>query len=266
MRQLSFMLTNVGILITGPGVIMNAILGAFSQGKIKNANPKIVISSDKANAKVLKDASAKYGVKTAVIEYAGKRIPDDLFPDEVISNNEKISWKSNQHIQKELEDRWENYDKEIARVLQEHDVTPENGLVCLAEYRLLLSNKLVHLYKNRIMNIHPSLLPSFPGWRDTIKNTLDYGVKITGVTAHLVSDVLDAGPTIAQVPVPIFDDDDVGTLRKRMVVEACKLYPYCINLFASRRLVIEGDRTCGMEWKEGLKGDHDAWSYTNYLI
>src|SRR3712207_1279689 len=112
---------------------------------------------------MLEIVSQKYGVKTEILEYSGKRIKDEYLPDNSLSEEATKEWKSNSDIQQKLTERWENYDKKLFAVLCENEVTPQNGLVCLAEYRLIISNELARLYEDRIMNIHPSLLPSFPG-------------------------------------------------------------------------------------------------------
>jgi folate-dependent phosphoribosylglycinamide formyltransferase PurN len=258
---------NLGILITGPGTIMNSILSAWSEGRIKNITPRIVISTSGSNASILNEVSKKYGIKTTIVEYSGTKIRDESLPDEIFSDNDEMKWISSQGIQEEMEIRWKSHDKEIYELLCENSVTPENGLVCLAEYRLLISNRLVNLYHNKMMNIHPSLLPSFPGWKDVLKNTLERGVKVTGVTVHFVTNILDSGPIIAQIPVPIFDGDDPTALRKRLLDEACKLYPYCINLFATGKLhgKIEGQRVQCSCWSEACKSDNSLWSFVNHL-
>jgi phosphoribosylglycinamide formyltransferase 1 len=257
---------NIGILITGSGTIMNAILSAWSQGKIKNAEPKIVISSSKENASALETVSKRYGIRTEIIEYNGSKINDDYIPDNSISKDWKTQWKSNSDIQDKLNSRWQNYDKKIFELMLDSGVSPEDGLICLAEYRLLVSNELARLYKDRIMNVHPSLLPSFPGWRDVLENTLKYGVKISGVSVHLVNDVLDSGSIIAQIPVPVFDGDDTASLRQRLLEEACKLYPYCINLFTTNQTQRKKGLLQGSRWKETLRTDDNLWSYTDLLI
>jgi phosphoribosylglycinamide formyltransferase-1 len=117
------------------------------------------------------------------------------------------------------------------------------------------------------MNIHPSLLPSFPGWRDVLENTLKYGVRVSGVTVHMVNDILDSGQILAQVPVPVFDSDDATSLRQRLLEEACKLYPYCINLIvAADQKYLKTVGFKGATWKEALKTDSSLWSYRDHLI
>jgi phosphoribosylglycinamide formyltransferase 1 len=197
---------NLGILISGRGSNMESILNFLKENNIADICPKIVISS-KPEADGLKKAS-KFGV-----------------PTRVISNNSK-GW---------------DYDREIINILQEYDVNPENGLVCLAGYMRLLSPELVRKYKMRIMNIHPSLLPSFPGLNSQ-KKALDYGVKVTGCTVHFVDEGLDSGPVIAQKHVNVLDHDTFETLSQRILVQEHILYPYCVKLFSEKRLLVEGRR------------------------
>ncbi|HET6715567.1 MAG TPA: phosphoribosylglycinamide formyltransferase [Nitrososphaeraceae archaeon] len=197
---------NLGILISGRGSNMESILNFLKENNIADICPKIVISS-KPEAEGLKKAS-KFGV-----------------PTRVVSNNSK-GW---------------DYDSEIISILQEYDVNPENGLVCLAGYMRLLSPEFVRKYKMRIMNIHPSLLPSFPGLNSQ-KKALDYGVKVTGCTVHFVDEGLDSGPVIAQKHVAVLDNDTFETLSERILVQEHILYPNCVKLFSENRLLVEGRR------------------------
>ncbi len=197
---------NLGILISGRGSNMESILNFLKENNIADICPKIVISS-KPEAEGLKKAS-KYGV-----------------PTRVVSNNSK-GW---------------DYDSEIINILQEYDVNPENGLVCLAGYMRLLSPEFVRKYKMRIMNIHPSLLPSFPGLNSQ-KKALDYGVKVTGCTVHFVDEGLDSGPVIAQKHVAVLDNDTFETLSERILIQEHILYPNCVKLFSEKRLLVEGRR------------------------
>src|SRR3712207_5576175 len=96
---------------------MNAILSAWSEGKIKNAVPKIIISSSKENASALEAASKKYGIRTEIVKYHGSKIKDDYIPDNSISKDWVIQWKSNPDIQHKLRERWERYDKKIFELM-----------------------------------------------------------------------------------------------------------------------------------------------------
>jgi phosphoribosylglycinamide formyltransferase-1 len=195
---------NLGILISGRGSNMESILNYLKENKVAEVCPKIVISSN-VEAEGLSKAS-KLGVATMVV-----------------TKNSK-GW---------------DYDSRIAEILQEYDVTPENGLVCLAGYMRLLSSEFVRKYKMRIMNIHPSLLPSFPGLNSQ-KKALDYGVKVTGCTVHFVDEGLDSGPIIGQKHVMILDNDTPEILSERILEQEHVLYPYCIRLFSENKILVEG--------------------------
>lgn len=195
---------NLGILISGRGSNMESILNFLKENNIADICPKIIISS-KPEAEGLRKAS-KFGI-----------------PTRVVSNNSK---------------GWE-YDSEIVKVLQEYDVNPENGLVCLAGYMRLLSPEFVKKYKMRILNIHPSLLPSFPGLNSQ-KKALDYGVKVTGCTVHFVDEGLDSGPIIAQKHVAVLDNDTCETLSDRILEQEHILYPYCVRIFSENRISVQG--------------------------
>jgi phosphoribosylglycinamide formyltransferase-1 len=194
---------NLGILISGRGSNMESILNSLKENKVEDVCPKIIISSN-PQAEGLKKAS-KFEVPTMVVTKNAK------------------GW---------------DYDNQIVNILQEYDVNPENGLVCLAGYMRLLSPEFVRRYKLRIMNIHPSLLPSFPGLNSQ-KKALDYGVKVTGCTVHFVDEGLDSGPIIAQRHVMVFDNDTLETLSERILEQEHVLYPYCVKLFSENRLLIE---------------------------
>jgi len=183
---------------------MESILNFLKENNIVDICPKIIISS-KPEAEGLRRAS-KFGI-----------------PTRVVSNNSK-GW---------------DYDSEIVNVLQEYDVNPGNGLVCLAGYMRLLSPEFVKKYKMRILNIHPSLLPSFPGLNSQ-KKALDYGVKVTGCTVHFVDEGLDSGPIIAQKHVLVLDNDTCETLSDRILEQEHMLYPYCVQLFSKNRISVQG--------------------------
>ncbi|MBI2218099.1 MAG: phosphoribosylglycinamide formyltransferase [Candidatus Rokubacteria bacterium] len=114
-------------------------------------------------------------------------------------------------------------------------------LVCLAGYMRLLGRAFVRRFEGRIMNIHPALLPAFPGLHAQ-RQALDYGVKIAGATVHFVDEGVDTGPIILQSSVPVLDDDTEEALSNRILVEEHRLYPEAIRLFALARLTIDGRR------------------------
>jgi phosphoribosylglycinamide formyltransferase-1 len=201
-------LINLGVLISGRGTNMDAILAAIKSGKIRNANPCIVISS-KPGIAGLKIASEKFDVPTKVMP------PDGL-----------KGW---------------NYDQKIVTVLHDHGVTPQSGLVCLAGFMRIISPEFVRQYRRRIMNIHPALLPAFPGLHAQ-KQALDYGVKVTGCTVHFVDEGMDSGPVIFQKAVQVKEGDNEEILSARILEQEHELYPEAVRMFCEGRVKIEGRR------------------------
>jgi phosphoribosylglycinamide formyltransferase-1 len=175
---------------------MLALADAVDEGRIPNAEITLVVS-DHADAAGLERAK-KRGLKTILIERQGRRR--------------------------------EEHDREIVAALQEHRV----DIVCLAGYMRLLSPYFVKAYPNRILNIHPSLLPAFPGL-DAQRQALEEGVKWAGCTVHFVDETLDGGPIIAQRKVPILDDDTKESLSARILEHEHQLYAEAVAL------VLRGD-------------------------
>ena len=137
------------------------------------------------------------------------------------------------------------FDAEISRIIDKHEV----GLIVLAGFMKLFQPAFVQKYRNRIVNIHPALLPAFPG-AHPVSDILAYGVKISGVTVHFVDEGVDSGPIIAQASVPVYDNDDEKSLHARIQVEEHRLYPQVIKRYAEgklevvgRKVVVRGD--CG---------------------
>ncbi len=188
---------------------MEAILKSIKRKKIP-INPAVVISN-KPDAKGLKIAQ-KLGIKTLVIE----------------SKN----FKGNRA----------EYDKKIILALEKYVVTPKNGLVCLAGFMIIISPEFVKKFKNRIINIHPALLPAFPGL-DAQKQAIDYGSKYSGCTVHFVDSGVDTGPIILQSIVKIKKGDTEKTLSKRILAEEHKTYSEAIRLFAEKKIKISGRKT-----------------------
>lgn len=203
------MVVNLAILVSGRGSNMEAILKGIRSGFISNVEPKVVVSN-KPNVRAL-DVARQYNVPTVVIDDGGRKGRD-----------------------------WD-YDKRIVRCLHEYDVRPDNGLVCLAGFMRILSKEFVTMYRYRIMNIHPSLLPSFPGL-NAQRQALEYGVKVTGCTVHFVDEGVDTGPIILQRAVEVRDDDTVDTLAARILEKEHEIYTLAVKLFAENRLRIEGRR------------------------
>lgn len=197
---------NLGILISGRGSNMDAILAGVKSGIIPNVRPCVVISN-KPDAAGLETASKKYGVPTKVVPADGLK-------------------------------GWE-YDKKLVAALEDALVTPETGLVCLAGFMRIMSPEFVRHYKMRILNIHPALLPSFPGLHAQ-KQAVDYGVKVSGCTVHFVDDGVDSGPVILQKTVPVRDDDTEDTLSASILEKEHEAYPEAVKLFAQGRLKVEG--------------------------
>jgi phosphoribosylglycinamide formyltransferase 1 len=187
---------------------MEAILKAIKKKKIP-IKPVIVISN-KPDAKGLKIAK-RLGVKTAVIESTGFK-----------------------------GDRW-IYDKKIIAVLTKNGVTQKNGLVCLAGFMRIISPQFIRKYKNKIMNIHPALLPSFPGLHAQLQ-AVKYGAKYSGCTVHFVDEGVDTGPVILQIVVPVKDSDTESSLSKRILVKEHQAYPEAVRLFAEKKIRISGRR------------------------
>ncbi|MEM0446428.1 MAG: phosphoribosylglycinamide formyltransferase [Candidatus Nitrosocaldus sp.] len=200
---------NLAILVSGRGSNMEAILKSIRDGTVKGVVPKVVISN-RPNVRAL-DVARHYNVDTQVIDDNGKKGAD-----------------------------WE-YDKRIVECLEEHDVRPDNGLVCLAGFMRIMSREFVQLYRWRIMNIHPSLLPAFPGL-NAQKQALEYGVKVTGCTVHFIDEGVDTGPIILQEAVEVKDSDDVESLASRILEKEHIIYPRAVHLFAEGRLRVDGRR------------------------
>jgi len=131
----------------------------------------------------------------------------------------------------------EEYDREIVREVRKRDT----DLICLAGYMKVLTPAFCSQFKNRIMNIHPALLPSFPGLHVQQK-AIDWGVKFSGCTVHFVAVEVDMGPIILQAAVPVFRDDTEETLAARILVEEHKIYPEAVSLYFQGRLEVRGRR------------------------
>jgi len=188
---------------------MESILKSIKKNKIP-INPAIVISN-KYDAGGLKIAQ-KMGVKTEIVESKG------------------------------FQGSREEYDKKIISILVKNGVTPKNGLVCLAGFMRIISPEFVKKYKNRIINIHPALLPSFPGL-DAQKQAVDYGSKYSGCTVHFVDSGVDTGPIILQKIVKISDEDTEKTLAKKILSKEHQAYPEAIRLIAENKIKITGRKT-----------------------
>jgi phosphoribosylglycinamide formyltransferase-1 len=192
---------NIGVLASGRGTNLQAIIEAIEDGKI-DGEIKIVIS-DHQKACALKRAQ-QYLIDTHYIDF------------------------------KEFKNR-EDFDKEIIKTLKEKKI----DLVVLAGYMRILSPYFIRAYQNKIMNIHPALLPSFIGLHAQ-KQAVEYGVKISGCTVHFVDEGIDSGPIILQKAVEVSEDDTEESLTEKILNEEHQIYPQAIQLFCEGRLVIKG--------------------------
>jgi phosphoribosylglycinamide formyltransferase-1 len=131
----------------------------------------------------------------------------------------------------------ESFDAELVSALQSNDV----GLVVLAGFMRIFSPVMLQAYPSLILNIHPSLLPSFPG-RDVQQQALDHGVKVSGCTVHLVTDILDGGPIVLQATVPVLDNDNADSLAARILVQEHRIFSEAIDLILSGECELDGRR------------------------
>jgi len=195
------LMINIGVLVSGRGTNLQAIIEAIKEGKIEG---KIsIVISDNRDAFALKRAEQN-NIETRYINF------------------------------KSFENR-EDYDKKIVEYLKEKDV----DLVVLAGYMRILSPYFIKMYKNKIMNIHPALLPSFPGLHAQ-RQAIEYGVKISGCTVHFVDEGVDSGPIILQKEVEVKDDDTEESLAEKILKEEHQIYPQAIQLFCQGRLIVKG--------------------------
>lgn len=193
----------LGVLISGRGSNLQAIVEAIDSGRL-DASIAVVISN-KPGAEGLGRARAA-GLPTEVLDHR-------LFASRSA------------------------YDAALVEVLRGHGV----GLVCLAGFMRLLGPEFVDAFPNAVLNVHPSLLPAFPGV-DAQRQALEHGVKVAGCTVHVVTADLDAGPIIAQSAVPVLPDDSVETLSARILVQEHRLYPEAIGRVLAGGWRVEGRR------------------------
>ena len=193
----------LGVLISGRGSNLQAIIDAVAGGRL-DASIAVVVSN-KPNAGGLERASAA-GIETAVLEHTAY-------------------------------DSREAYDLTLVEPLGRHQV----DLVCLAGFMRLLSPVLIDAFPNRILNVHPSLLPAFPGMHGQTQ-AIEYGTKVAGATVHIVTPELDAGPIVLQATVPVEDDDTPESLSARILEQEHRIYPEAIGLVLAGGWRIEGRR------------------------
>jgi phosphoribosylglycinamide formyltransferase-1 len=198
----------IGVLLSGRGSNFEALADSIVAGRIPNAEIAIVISN-KPGAR---------GIERAKV----RGIPAKEIPSKGLQR--------------------EDYDRQVVAVLQDHKV----DLICLAGYMRLLSPYFVAAFPQRILNIHPSLLPSFPGL-ESQKQALEHGVKFAGCTVHFVDENLDAGPIILQAVVPVQDGDDELALSERILKEEHRIYSEAVKIILEGKYRIVGRRVVGTE-------------------
>jgi phosphoribosylglycinamide formyltransferase-1 len=191
----------LGVLISGRGSNLQALIDAIAAGRL-DATIAVVISN-RADAAGLDRARAA-GIETVIVSHRG-------FPTR------------------------EDYDRALVKELQTRDV----GLVCLAGFMRLVGAPLIDAFPNRILNIHPSLLPAFPGL-DAQKQAIDHGVKVSGVTVHLVTAELDGGPIVVQRAVPVIAGDTAETLASRILEEEHRAYPTAVQMILDGGWRVDG--------------------------
>lgn len=199
----------IGVLVSGRGSNLEAILDAVDRRYITKGEVRVVVSN-KPGVGALEIAK-KHRVPTAVLDDKGLPKMDP------------------------------EYDAKTMATLESHGVNSRDGLVALAGYFRILGSQFVEKYKNRIMNVHPALLPSFPGLEPQ-KRALEHGVKVSGATIHFAAKDVDSGPIILQAHVPVRDDDTVDTLSERILRQEHRIYPEAIRLFTEGKLKVEGRR------------------------
>jgi phosphoribosylglycinamide formyltransferase-1 len=205
-------LLRLGILASGRGSNFEAIVRASQTGQVPAR--VVVLISDRADARALSIAR-HHAVEAVVVERG-------------------------EHPNREA------HDKAVVAELDRRQV----GLVCLAGYMRILSPAFVRHFAGRLLNVHPSLLPAFPGLHAQ-RQALEHGVRITGATVHFVDEGLDSGPIVLQATVPVHPDDTEATLAHRILAKEHRLYPEAVRLFAEGRLRVDGRRVHVAEMGEG---------------
>jgi phosphoribosylglycinamide formyltransferase 1 len=193
----------IGVLLSGRGSNFVALADSVAAGRIPDAEIAIVISNREGAPGI--DKAGERGISARAIPSKG--------------------------LEREA------YDRQVLAVLREYNV----DLICLAGYMRLLSHYFVASFPNRILNIHPSLLPSFPGL-ESQRQALEYGVKFAGCTVHFVDENLDAGPIILQAVIPVLDDDTEASLSERILAEEHRIYTQAVKIVLSGRYQIAGRR------------------------
>jgi len=195
-------ITNIAVLVSGRGSNMQAIIDNIKNGTIPNASIAVVLS----------DVGGTYA-----LERAQNQGIDTFFVNPV-----------------QYEDK-ASYESEILRILEKYNI----DLILLAGYMRVVGPTLLNPYRNKMLNIHPALLPSFPGLHGQ-KQAFDHGVRVTGCTVHFVDDGVDTGPIIIQKCVQVLEDDTEESLASRILEQEHKIFPEAVRLFVQGQLRIEG--------------------------
>ncbi len=215
-------LVRLGVLLSGRGSNLQAIIDAIEGGTL-SAEIAVVVSNKQDAAGL--ERARNHGVPCVWLDpkpFAGR--PDSR----------------------------EAYDRTVLDVLRKYEV----DLVLLAGYMKIVTTVLINAYENRMMNIHPSLLPSFPGL-DVQKKAIEHGCKIAGCTVHFVTEGVDEGPIIVQAAVPIVEGDTADALAVRILEQEHRIYPHAIQLYAEGRLRVEGRRVLVAEAGPSTSGFHN---------
>jgi phosphoribosylglycinamide formyltransferase-1 len=193
----------LGVLVSGRGSNLQALIDAIADGRL-DASIAVVISNVAGVGGL--DRARNAGIDTAVVDHRG--------------------WPSR-----------DDYDRALVEELRARDV----DMVCLAGFMRRIGPQFIAAFPDAVVNIHPSLLPSFPGLHAQ-RQALAHGVKVSGVTVHLVTTELDAGPIIVQRPVPVLENDTEETLAARILVEEHQAYPEAVQLLLDSRWTLDGRR------------------------
>ncbi|MFQ6011804.1 MAG: phosphoribosylglycinamide formyltransferase [Nitrososphaerales archaeon] len=200
-------MTNVAIFFSGAGTNLQALITAFQSGKFEGAQLKLALTNRKDAGGL--EVARQAGIDSVILDAEGKRGKD-----------------------------W-NYDQKILEALEAHDVLPSNGLILLAGFMRLISDEFVRIFRWKILNIHPSLLPKFPG-SNAVEQALSEGAKITGCTVHFVDEGIDEGPVIMQASVPVKEDDTPDTLLSRIHKEEHQIYVSALELVLQGKVRLDG--------------------------
>jgi phosphoribosylglycinamide formyltransferase-1 len=201
MSQMPLNIFKLAVLVSGRGSNLQSIIDSIDQEEL-DAHLSIVISNTK-DAMALKRAE-KHGIKTIFID-----------PSTYLNSKE--------------------YDKALVLKLKEFSI----DLICLAGYMRILGEEVIQTFEKKIINIHPSLLPAFPGL-NAQKQAINHGVKFSGCTVHFVDSGVDSGPIILQTVVPVYDDDDEKSLSKRILEQEHCLYPKAIKMIQENKIRLNG--------------------------